>query len=144
MANVDTVMAITDNLEALLKGLKIAVERVYTEELRDIPASKLPIAQIFYQAEDFEYTHGQKPEYAEIEFLIRVLLSRDKGSIANMRNNQKKAHEIRDGVTINTLNIGDLASSKLVSRVTSESVRNRREDDMDIMDYTLKIRYREL
>lgn len=144
MSNVDTAFSVTDNLEAILKGFKINVERVYTEELRDVPASTLPLLQMFYMADDFEYTHGQKPEYAEMEFLIRGLFSRDKGSKANMRNNQKKVHEVRDGVTINALNIGDLASSKLVSRVTSDSIRNRREDDMDIMDYTLKIRYREL
>lgn len=144
MANIDTVEAITDNLESLLKGFKITVEREYTEELKNIPLSKLPLAQLFNTEEDFEYTHGQKPEYSELEFLVRVLLSRDKGSINSMRNHQRKAHEIRDGITINALNIGDLISSKLVSRVTSDSLRYRREDDLNIMDYTLRIRYREL
>ena len=65
MANIDTVKSITDNLQTVLEGQGVRFSRKTFEDEKNIPASLIPFGEIFYQGENFEYTHGQKPEYAE-------------------------------------------------------------------------------
>lgn len=143
MANVDTIKAITRNLKTVLQnmGIKFALETI--EEESKIPANQIPFGQIFYNTEEFEYTHGQKPEYAEVNFIVRVVLKKNNPTDL-MAEQQKWIHLIRDGVTINALNIGDLSASLLVSRVTTREPDIDTQSDTSFVNYDMKIRYREL
>lgn len=119
MSNFDTIKSITDNLQAVLKGVGLHFSREAYED-QDIPASILPHGQIFYKRERFEDSFNMRPEYIEAEFMVRVVFSeRDSEDI--MRGMQKWAHTVRDALTVNALNIDDLAASKLVSLVTVEA-----------------------
>ena len=142
MANIDTVKSVTDNLQTVLDGLGIKFSRETYNDTSKIPASLIPFGQIFYAGESFEYTHGQKAEYAEIEFLIKVRLkSRD--PVDRIREQQIWVHKIRDGLTVNALNIADLVTSKLISRVTTESVTINNISDLSTLDISIRVRYRE-
>lgn len=142
MANLDTVQSITTNLETVINqsGLKTTQETVDITQ----PASILPICEVHYEGEELAENFGQKPLYNDIRFRLRIII-KEPDTKARIREMQKYIHLVRDNVTVNALNIGDLASSKLVSLVdsdnpdTSESI-----DDMAIVEYNLLIRYREL
>ncbi|CAG0933365.1 hypothetical protein PLCT1_02345 [Planctomycetaceae bacterium] len=145
MSNFDTVQAITTNLEKVLRGLGLKFSPTIFDDAKNIPASLIPLGEIFYNRETFEYTHGQKPEYAEAEYALRVTLSY-RNPADMMREQQRWVHLIRDGLTVNALNIGDLVTSKLVSRVTTEeaAVENDRSNGIAAISYRTLIRYREV
>lgn len=143
MGNADTVHSITDNVEEVLRnqGAKFS-PATYEEEA--IPAALLPMGKIFYEREDFEYTHGQKPEYAEIDFLLQIIL-RNENPKDLIRTQQTWVHNVRDSLTVDALNIDDLSSSKLVSRVTTDSIEiDNRPEGLSIINYIVNVRYREV
>ena len=143
MSNFDTAKAIIENIKEVLRAQGINFTEATFGDTDDIPASLIPYGRIFYEREIFEYTHGQKPLYAETEFRINVIL-RDTNQEVLIRDQQEWVHKIRDSVTINALNINDLASSLLVSRVTSDNVEMENFLDVVFIDYRMLIRYREL
>ena len=61
-----------------------------------------------------------------------------------MRHQQDWAHRIRDAVTVNALNTGALADSKLVSLVNTTDVAITYEPPLSTIDYRLNVRYREV
>lgn len=143
MSNFDTINAITDNLEIVLKGLGIFFTSETFDDIDVIPASILPHGQIFYERETFEYTFGQKPEYATAEFKVRVVfMGRDARDL--IRNQQRWAHSIRDAMTVNALNINALAASKLVSLVTVDGMDAINKVPKAEISCKLSIRYREI
>lgn len=143
MSNFDTIDAITDNLQAVLKGLGVNFSREIYEDLDKIPASLLPHGQIFYEREEFEYAHGQKPEYANAFFRLRVIIA---GQDARklIREQQKLVHLIREALTVNALNIGSLATSKLINMASTESVDIDNMPAKAALSYRVAIRYREV
>src|SRR3989304_9584069 len=144
MANINTVKSITDNLQTVLEGQGVRFSRKTFEDEKNIPASLIPFGEIFYQGENFEYTHGQKPEYAEIDYLVKVILS-EKDPIDLMREQETWVHRIREALNVNALNVGNLANSKYVSRVTTEKVSaENRGKNMGFLNYGVRIRYREI
>jgi hypothetical protein len=142
VANSDTVNSIETNLRKVIKAGGINVSDSTFD--KDTPRSKMPIAEINYEGELMGYNHGQKPLYNGIQFRIRILIdARDER--AKKREFIRILHLIRDNVTINALNIGDLASSKLVSKVTTEDTDSTLSDEnIGILEYDLQVRYREL
>lgn len=144
MASIDTVQAITANLKEILEkgaGLKFA-NKVYEGDTA-IPSGFLPLGQIFYQGEDFEYIHGQRPGYAEARFLIRVI-HQESNPEKLMRELQELLHKVRASVSaVDALNINDLLTSKEVSRVISESDEINNRAESSILSYQVLIRYRE-
>lgn len=144
MTNFTTVKFITDNLESVLKGLGIHFARKTFDDEKNIPSSLLPLGEIRYQGEAFEYTHGERMGYAEAEFALKVVIS-ERDTVDMMRAQQKWAHSIRDALTINALNIAGLVTSKLISRVTTTAVEvdNSRTDGIASLSYRVTVRYRE-
>ena len=142
MSNADTVHSITDNVEEVmrLQGAKFSPQALEDETIK---ASNTPFGRIFYPREFFEYEHGQKPLYAEIEFNLQiVLLERNPKDM--VRNQQTWVHNVRDNLTIDALNINDLASSKLVSRVTTDEIEiENKPEGVSLINYTVHVRYRE-
>ena len=140
--NFATIKSITDNVQSVLQGQGIKFSRKTYENEKNIPASLLPLGGIYYRGEDFQYTHGQRPGYAEADFFVKVVLQdRDSGSL--IRSIQKWIHLLRDALTVNSINIGDLAVSKLASLVTAERVDVENKGDMAVLGFKVKIRYRE-
>ena len=143
MGNIDTITAITDNLQNVLKALGINFSREVYEDVDKVPASLLPHGQIFYVREEFEYAHGQKPEYATASFLIRVIIAgQDAQNLIRVQ--QKWVHLIREGLTVNTLNVGGLVTSKLINLVTTESVDVANQPVKCTLNYRVNVRYREV
>lgn len=142
MANLDTVQSITKNLETVIKqsGLDTSLQ---TTDI-DQPASDLRICEIHYDGENFFEDFRQKPRWNEMRFRLRIII-KDTSPSVRVRSMQESIHFIRDNVTVNALNIGDLVSSKLVSLVTSsEPDTTESIDDLGIVEYNFLIRYREL
>ena len=143
MSNFDTVKSITTNIETVLKGQGAEFLPAVIEDLELIPLSTIPCGQIFYRGEQFEYGHNEKPEFAEIRFLLRIIL-RDRDPRNLTRDAQDWTHRVRDGLTLPALNVGDLAASKLVSRVTTESVEVEYNGDRAVLGCATLVRYREV
>ncbi len=145
MSNYETITAITDNLEAVLKGLGVNFTRTVYEDMASIPTSLLPLGEIIYNRESFEHPSGMKSGYCEAGFRLKVTLKEN-----NPRDMQLAQmywiHKIRDRITVNALNIGSLASSKLVSTIITESARpeNVHYEAVAAIIYEIKIRYREV
>ena len=145
MSNFDTIIAITDNLETVLRGMGISFTRKTYEDMANIPTSLLPLGEIIYNGESFEHPSGQRSGYAEAEYKLKVIL-REAEAKDMQRVQMKWVHLIRDGLTVNALNIGSLASSKLISNVLTEAARpnNTQTDGIGAVEYDIKIRYREV
>lgn len=144
MADFDTLDGITDNIETVLKGLGAVFAVETFTDVAAIPASLLPLGQVFFEGVDFENTHNERPSYAEARFLVSVTMA-DRNPRGLAREEQKWVHLIRDGLTINALNIGALASSKLVSKVVSSPVRvDHPAPDYGVVEHEIRVRYREL
>ena len=143
MSNYDTVNAITANVQKVLKGLGIHFNLEAYDDEAAIPATVLPHGQIFYECEFFEYGHGQKPLYIEVQLRLHVVLM-ERAPADIIREQQTWVHAIRGALTITALNIGDLAVSKYVSRVTTESVKLLNSQPRSAVEYVVLIRYREV
>lgn len=143
MGNFETVKAITDNLQKILQAEGVKFSRKAYDDEKSIPASLIPFGGIFYQGEDFEYTHGQRPGYAEVVFRLRVVL-KERSPAGLMRSQQQWVHAIREALTVNALNVGDLASTKYVSRVVIKGVDIENRENFAFLNYTAAIRYREV
>ena len=141
-ANFTTIKSITDNVQSVLEAQGIKFSRKTFENAKAIPAGLLPYGEVHYKGEDFEYTHGQRAGYAIGNFDVRVVL-RDRDAIDLMRLTQKWTHAVRDALTINALNIVDLATSKLVSWVNVDGVAAEHSAEFSFMNFNVKIRYRE-
>lgn len=145
MSNFDTIVAITDNLEAVLRGMGINFTRKTYEDMASIPTSLFPVGEITYNGESFEHPSGQRSGYAEADYRLRVIL-REAEAKDMQRVQMKWIHLIRDGLTVNALNIGSLVSSKLISNAITEAARpnNTQTDGIGAVEYDIKIRYREV
>lgn len=143
MSNFDTIKSITDNIETVLRAKGIKFERNLDKDIANVPASKMPIGHIIYRQEVPEYVHGMKPKYITAEFAVRVY-NRERSDKNGIEFVQKWMHDIREAITVNALNIGDLASSKLVSLAEAESVDiEYPSEDTILLNATVTIRYRE-
>ena len=140
--NFATIKSITDNVQSVLQGQGIKFSRSTFEDEKNIPASLLPFGEIYYKGEDFQYTHGQRPGYAEANFLVKVVLQ-DRDSAGLIRSTQKWMHLLRDALTVNSLNEGDLAGTKLISLAAIEGVDVENKGDMAVLGFKVKVRYRE-
>ncbi|MDP2689430.1 MAG: hypothetical protein Q8P48_04890 [Deltaproteobacteria bacterium] len=142
MSNFDTVSAITENIQAILNREGVFFSRKSFDDRKSIPASLFPLGRIFYAGESFEYSHGQKPLYAEVEYTIRVELS-EKDPYEMMREQQRWAHCIRGALTVDALNTGELAASKHVSRVVVAGVEADNGRNASSLILRTIVRYRE-
>lgn len=139
MANSDTVKAITANLVAILDGLGFKIEDLSV----DPSMATSPVCVILYEGEDFAYGHGQKPLYNEVKYLLKLMLSDPKPGTSRDRYAQY-VHAIREALTVDALNTGGLASSKLVSLVSTTDVAIIYEPPVSTIDYRMNVRYREV
>ena len=139
MTNSDTVKTITANLAAILAGLGFKVEDLSV----DPSMTTAPVCVILYEGEEFEYGHGQKPLYNEVKYLLKILLNDPKPGTSRDKY-ADHVHAIREAVTVNALNTGGLATSKLVSLVNTTDVAITYEPPVSTIDYRLNVRYREV
>ncbi len=143
MSNFETVRAITDNIHGILKTTGINFTRKAFDDREAVPASLLPLGAVFYSGERFESSYGQRPLYAEAEYNIRVIINgRDAEDL--IRELQKWAHTVKEALTVDALNAGDLASTKLVSRVTVARVDSENRKDRSSLSLRTVVRYREV
>lgn len=142
MSNLDTVLAITDNLRTVLEGLGICFSEKAYDDGKSIPASLLPLGEILYTGESFEYTHGQRPGYAEAEFTLKVTVS-GRSQTGAVRSAQSWIHGIRDALTADTLNTGTLAAARSVSRAEIKGVAVKGGESVTTIHYRVAVRYRE-
>ncbi len=139
MATSDTVKAITTNLAAMLTGLGFKVEDLSF----DPTMATTPVCVILYEGEEFEYGHGQKPLYSEVKYLLKVMLNDPKPGTSRDKY-AEHVHAIREAVTVNALNTGALAASKVVSLVNTTDVAITYEPPISTIDYRMNVRYREV
>ncbi len=136
-----TINAITENLRSLLEKEGLHMVRENFGDDRNAPSSSYPYGVLLYEGEDFEYTHGQRPGYAEAAFRVRLGL-RNSDLPAMTVDEQRWAHRIREAVTVNALNTGSLATVAPVSRVDVRSVKVERKGHVSRLDCSIVIRYR--
>ena len=138
--NAQNVQYIIENLE-LIVGTTLGFNLEY--EIKDDPEVETTAAAIIlYDGETFEESFGEKPLYNEISFIIRVKYRRsdptqirDKGA--------DYVHLLREGITIDLLNVGALASTQIVSRVSHDGADLSISLPIIELDYSISVRYRE-
>jgi hypothetical protein len=141
MPDSDTTKAIVANVKtvASLQGIKFSV-RKYEDE--NIPASLLPHGTILYTEMEYEYVHGQRSGYAQLGLMLRIVI-KERNAEETLRSQLEWTDKLRSSLTINALNIGKLLTSKLVSRVTTETVDVDNTADKSILNFEIFVRYRE-
>lgn len=144
MANSDTILAIVDNIQIVTQAaLGIKFRKESYEDDAKIPASFLPLGQITFEGLIPEYDNGQKPGYSEANILLRVVLT-ERASQDVQRQQIKWVSDLRDALTVNALNIGALATSKLVSWVVVEDIDPDNSAKRAVFNFEIFIRYREV
>ena len=139
--NTENVQYIIDNLEYII-GTTLEFNLEY-DIANDPEADTTPSAVIIYSGEEFGEAFGEKPLYNEITFEILVQFSDSTPATIRSRS-VDYMHSIREGVTIDTLNVGALAASQIVSRVESNSNDVVVELPVIQINYILTVRYREI
>jgi hypothetical protein len=142
MGNFDTISAITENMKSALRsqGLKFTLKS-YGDKT-SIPASLLPLGEIDYRGESFEYTHGQRAGYVEASFGTSVTLS-ERSARSLVREQQEWTHKLRAAITVDALNTGALSTSKLVSFVEHGGGNIESNGSFSLLSMEFKVRYRE-
>jgi hypothetical protein len=141
MSNTETVQAIITNIETILTNSTLAFK---LEDMSDDEKLKtIDLAKVIYTGEEFEESYGERNLYNEIEFLIVVQYT-DPNPAARRDKNAVIVHKIRDNITIDALNVGFLASTKLVSRVEHVEAKTGIDQTTNTINYILKVRYREI
>lgn len=141
MTGYETVAAITDNIEAILRALGINFKRKSFERQEGIPAGLLPLGEIFYAGESFGQGLGQGPLHAEAGFLIRVTMPQGEPSVL-IREEQKVIHAIRGALTVDGLNTNALSDSKSVSWVRMERAEVNVRSGRPEVSVRVSVRYR--
>ena len=140
MSDLNTLKYLTTNLEEILST-------TLNWNLEDGSSERTPetnfLCNLRFDGIDYEETYGQRPSYAEANFTIRVKTVKKTPSLSREKQ-QEIITSIRTGVTIDKLNVGNLAISLLVSRVTHISPEvPEYENNVSEISYGLSIRYRE-
>lgn len=138
MTDAATVKAVITNLETIISStIGWKLEDLST----DHEARTYIVAQLDYDGEDPDDTFKERPSRPEINFTIKaqktVVLPGDARDIA-----VDMVHAVETYVTVASLNVGSLSSSKLVSRVSHGSPTITREKIKVSMSYPIKVRYR--
>ncbi|WKZ33675.1 MAG: hypothetical protein QY316_04540 [Thermodesulfobacteriota bacterium] len=141
MTGYETVAALTDNIEAILRALGINFARKSFEHQEGIPAGLLPLGEIFYTGESFGQGLGQGPMYAEAGFVIRVTMPQGEPSVL-IREEQKIIHMIRGALTVDALNTNALSDSKSVSWVRIEKGEVNGRSSRPEVSVRASVRYR--
>ncbi len=143
MANFDTVVALTDNLERVLRAEGIKFSRALSGDVKSLAASTVPVGNIEYRGESFQYNHGERAGYVEALFDVSVTI-RERDGASRVRNQQDWVHRVRSALTVSALNIGELQSSKLVSNVTVTGIKAEAGEGYSVLNAEVTVRYREL
>jgi hypothetical protein len=140
MSDADTVKSIITNIKTLLTagGYQLEDDGIGADKQLLSAAA----ARVDYLGESFDDAFGQRSSFAEVLFSITfsfngVNLTTRRTKFADL------IHFIRDGFTVDTLNVGDLVLTKLVSAVRTESVDTSYERPFAEVVYQIRIRYRE-
>lgn len=143
MGNFDTVSAISKNLKSVLRsqGLKFTLKSYGDKS--SVPASLIPLGEIDYRGESFEYTHGQRAGYVEASFGVSVTLS-ERNAASLVREQQEWIHKLRAAITVGALNVDALLASKLVSFVEHGAVNIESSGRLSLLSMELRVRYREV
>lgn len=101
-----------------------------------------PQFTVAYSGTDFENNYGERPNYDNSTFVVRI-----KYLDANMRGLHetiiKSIHLVKQAMTIDALNVGDLTTSKLVRRVSVGKATMTSEPPSVIVSIEVTVRYRE-
>lgn len=138
MSDEATEKSIITNLEAIFNGFGWVQEDLSS----NTTAKTTPFYMLEYQTIDFEENFGQKPRYNELGIIIHILIEAKTATAARDKKSEL-THSVRPNVTIDALNIGDLATSKLVSRVGHGPVDSPHSPPKLEVAYPLTVRYRE-
>lgn len=143
MGNFDTIKAITGNMKSALEaeGLKFSLKSYGDKS--SVPASLIPLGQIDYRGESFEYTHGQRAGYVEASFGVSISL-RERDESSFVREQQEWNHKLHTAITVDALNVDGLALSKLVSFVEHTGVNIDRIGSLSVLSMEFMVRYREV
>jgi hypothetical protein len=143
--NADTVNSILDNLESVLNAntdLQWEFKAFFNPD--SIAQAKFPFGWINFMDEDFEFNHNQKSKYNQV--IVNLITGFQESSdrlLTRQRINLN--HNVRDNVTVPSLNVGDLVTSKLVSRVEYDDIVVQDNDNnVSLMTMQIRIKYREL
>ena len=140
MSDFLTVKYLTTNLEVILST-------TLNWKLEDGSSERTPetnfLCQLLFTGIEYEETYGQRPSYAEANFDIKVKTV--KKTPSNSRDGEQEIiTSLRDAITIDLLNVNNLAVSKLVSRVTHRTpLVSEHENNMSEITYRVSLRYRE-
>ncbi len=130
MADKDTANAITTHIETIVTGLGYNV-RSATE----------PRALV--KEENFEHDRnfGESPLYSEQDYSV-IITQKVKDPANESSEYTTVKFAVAEAITIDGLNIGDLASSKLVADVTPPKANKNYDEQLLTVYITFTVRYR--
>lgn len=142
MADFETVRAVTDNLQRVLEAEGLRFTRAVYEDDGAIPAGSLPLGRISYSWEVFGYSHGQRPGYGEAGFTVRVVAA-NRDPAQAVTEQQRWVHAVREALTVEALNTGELVTSRPVSLVRVERAEAGARGRLATVSLNVQVRYRE-
>lgn len=146
MSTADTLSAIYDNLKTIIGGIvDVNTSREVMNAFRDDSADvKLggPIAVVLYAGSEFDNSLGYRPKYDTGAFPVIIKFSEPDVSAA-LKKQMQIIHDIKAAVTVDALNVGELAVAKHISRIEALPPDIRYMPPKNIIQMVFNIRYRE-
>lgn len=138
MATVDTIKAISANIEAILTGLGWQLE-----DLSSNPdTTTTNFTRLDYSDEEFEDLYGERPSRNIAGFSILVIVNRKSPGLSRIAQ-QEAVHALRGAINVTALNAGALAGTETVTFVRHDGAAIKYEPPFSKINYVINIRYRE-
>ncbi len=141
MGNIVTEKAITTNIESILTSSPL--DLVLHDLSADPKGIVKPAAMLLYEGGEAADNFGEAPTYIESAYTVKIGVNNSDPADRRALE-QEIVHKLRAAFAdASTLNIGDLSSSKLVTRITHGEWEVDREPPVSFVTYPLTIRWRE-
>ena len=137
--NAATVNSINDNITAILDAFDL-----YKFEKDSVGPKVNTWVQLNHGADTEDENHGEGPMYIEQRFEIVAVREIEDKSDHRTKGAEIK-WDIKEAITVATLNVGDLEVSKLISRIEMDSsVNEYNSSEGLIVTVDLMVRFRDL
>lgn len=140
--SLNTVKAITKNIESNLDNLGIDFIKKGYEDIKTVPSVQFPFGEIYYDGEDFEKSLSISPEYSNVRLIVKVYLYENNDELITDKK-QEWVHNINNKLKIENINISELETTKLVTNVDITEISMKDYTSKIVSaDFKVNIRYR--
>ena len=136
MTTKSTVTAITNNIEAILSAMALSLE----DQSGELISTK-PLGGLEYLGDEYDDNYQERPFYNTAGFRITITAQGGEPSVERATS-VMWVHDLKNTLTVESLNVGDLSVSKLVARVSHNENTVEKVGVLLKIEYEIGVKYR--